>query len=418
MATDFDGDISEEVVTDTLAENGKQSDCKFRIIEGGDGESFREVSTDELKKYIQLRLSETAHLSVLLGSGSSLPAIPQMKTTFAEYKSKNPAGLRPLLRKYTENPKHDPDNIETFLSWIESRINGLSNSEIRKEKQIYHDVEKRLISSISKGFLDDYNEVEKRPDNSDTHNTNQAGKTELTYETFMRRLAKLRESSRVSDDAINVFTTNYDLFVENSLDRLNYSYTDGFRHKLRPEFNIAEYSRRPVDVARRFRDRWSPVSPFFKVYKLHGSINWLRSGKSIVRSSDWDLGNSVVIAPTSSKYADTQGSPFSDLFRELSVELLKPNTTLIVNGFGFGDEHINELLRQALSRDDFAMTAFVNNREENVKAFMNKVSGNPKATFITNGEGNSSAHYFSTLASLLAFEDPFENHDSEAENGK
>lgn len=246
----------------------------------------------------------------------------------------------------------------------------------------------------------------------------EAGATELVYEAFIRRIVRLRENNRVSADAINIFTTNYDLFVENALDRLNYAYTDGFRQKLRPEFNITEYSRRPVDVAKRFRNHWSPVTPFFKVYKLHGSLNWVKRGDAVIRTAQWNPGEAVVIAPTSSKYADSQGTPYSDLFRELSIELLKPNTTLVVNGFGFGDEHINELLAQAVGRDDFALIAFVDDTGKNVQSFMKKVSGNPRATFITNGQENESAYYFYTLAELLAFEDPFENHETEADNGK
>lgn len=95
------------------------------------------------------------------------------------------------------------------------------------------------------------------------------------------------------------------------------------------------------------------------------------------------------------------------------VELLKPNTTLVINGCGFGDNHINELLRQAVGRDDFSLIAFVNASEKTVQDFMKSVSGNPKVTFIINGEGNDSAHYFSTLADLIAFDDPFKNHEED-----
>ncbi|KRN96071.1 hypothetical protein IV55_GL001754 [Furfurilactobacillus siliginis] len=367
------------------------------------------------------RLSETAHLSILLGSGSSLPAIPQMKTTFEDFKKSKPTGMRHLLNLYSADKSHDSTNIEEFLSWLGNRLNGLAQKEIKEEKTIRDSLETSLVDSISGGFTRDYEAMERQsvddiPQNGDLMDN--PGTTEIVYEAFFRRIARLRENTRVSDDAINIFTTNYDLFVENSLDRLNYAYTDGFRQKLRPEFNITEYSRRPVDVARRFRDHWSPVTPFFKVYKLHGSLNWRRQGETIIRTSDWASKDAIVIAPTSSKYADSQGAPYSDLFRELSIELLRPNTTLIINGFGFGDDHINELLRQAVGRDDFAMIAFVDETESKVKDFMQKVSGNPKATFITNGKDNDSAHHFNTLADLIAYEDPFENHSEEDTNAE
>lgn len=385
----------------------------FKIVEGGDGASFQEVSLSSLSNYILPRLAETTHLSILLGSGSSLPAIPQMGTTFEDFKKGKPTGLQHLLNLYSSDDSHDSANIEEFLSWLGSRLNGLSQKEIKQEKQLRDALEEKLVASISQGFTRDFDATENLQIDKDTQKIllGDPGSTEIVYEAFFRRIARLRENSRVSDDAINVFTTNYDLFVENALDRLNYAYTDGFRQKIRPEFNITEYSRRPVDVARRFRDHWSPVTPFFKVYKLHGSLNWVRQGTAIIRTPGWEPKDAIVIAPTSSKYADSQGAPYSDLFRELSIELLKPNTTLVINGFGFGDNHINELLRQAVGRDDFSLIAFVNASEKNVQGFMQSVSGNPRATFITNGEGNNSAHHFSTLADLIAYDDPFENHE-------
>lgn len=102
----------------------------FKIIEGGDGASFREVPLQLLRAYLQPRLSETAHLSVLLGSGSSLPAIPQMSTTFSEFKKTRPTGLTHLLNLYSSDSIHDSDNIEEFLSWLGNRLNGLSKKEV------------------------------------------------------------------------------------------------------------------------------------------------------------------------------------------------------------------------------------------------------------------------------------------------
>ena len=110
-----------------------------------------------------------------------------------------------------------------------------------------------------------------------------------------------------------------------------------------------------------------------------------------------------MIAPTSSKYAETQGSPYSDLFRELSVKLLMPNSILLLNGFSFGDEHINELISQSLSRPDFKLIAFVDEKNDVTKDFIDRVGGNSRAIFITDGDNKNSEHayYFSTLVDLL-----------------
>ena len=37
----------------------------------------------------------------------------------------------------------------------------------------------------------------------------------------------------------------------------------------------------------------------------------------------------------------------------MSIKLQSPNTTLIILGYGFGDEHINNLIAQSLINEDF-----------------------------------------------------------------
>ncbi|WP_407890151.1 SIR2 family protein [Levilactobacillus sp. N40-8-2] len=394
------------------AKNNSGNKAQFKIIQGGLSNHAREVTFDQLKSYLQPILSEKIHINFLIGSGSSLPAIPIMGTTFSDYKKshKNDGEFNNILKLYYEKCSNEADlnNIELFLSWLANRVNGLSQSELGTEQKIKDELTKTLIDSITKGYL---KEIKKTNRGTKDESTNSPDSTTTNYELFIRRTAKLRESTSSQFDTVNLFTTNYDLFLENALDGLDYAYTDGFRAKLHPEFNITEYSRRPVDVAHRFRNRWSPVSPFFRVYKLHGSINWIEVDDKIEKKSNIkEVGESVVIAPTTSKYADSQGAPYSDLFRELSVQLLNPNSLLVVNGFGFGDEHINELIIQALGRSDFALLAFVKEDEVGVTRFMEKVRGNTKVTFITNGKENDKANYFSTLVELLAFEDPFEVH--------
>lgn len=396
--------------------NNSRDKRQFKIIQGGLSNHARKVTFDQLKSYLQPILSEKIHINFLIGSGSSLPAIPVMGTTFSDYKKshKDDEKFNKILKLYHERYSNEADlnNIELFLSWLANRVNGLSQSELGIEKKVKDELTKTLISSITGGYLEEIKGI-----NQDTkaESMNNLNSTTKNYELFIRRTAKLRENTSSQFDTVNLFTTNYDLFLENALDNLDYAYTDGFRAKLHPEFNITEYSRRPVDVAHRFRNRWSPVSPFFRVYKLHGSINWIEVDGKIEKTSNIKkTGESVVIAPTTSKYADSQGAPYSDLFRELSVQLLNPNSLLVINGFGFGDEHINELIIQALGRSDFALLAFVKENEAGVTRFMEKVRGNTKATFITNGKDNDTANHFSTLTELLAFEDPFEvRKDSE-----
>ena len=41
--------------------------------------------------------------------------------------------------------------------------------------------------------------------------------------------------------------------------------------------------------------------------------------------------------------------PYAELFRDLSAALCRPNGVLVTYGYGFGDDHINRVIRDMLT---------------------------------------------------------------------
>lgn len=78
----------------------------------------------------------------------------------------------------------------------------------------------------------------------------------------------------------------------------------------------------------------------------------------------------MLIYPTINKHIETQQTPYSELFRALTVNLQKPDSTLIIIGYGFPDQHINHLISQSLNNEDFNLIVFGNQTEENAKEFI------------------------------------------------
>ncbi|MBJ7689183.1 hypothetical protein HAU32_09420 [Weissella confusa] len=400
-----------------MVKSGLDDANKYLLYQGEDQNEIDEIKVASL---LNEYLTANINLSVLLGSGSSILSIPIMGTTFKEYKNQlvgtEKDNLEYLMGRYIETKMGASDsnveNIELFLSWLSARIEGMAEAELIKgENKIKDDLIQKLLLSVKSGY---YDEVNGRV-------TNNSKKSLPLYRDFISKLVTTRANADDSHDVVNIFTPNYDLYVEKALDEVGLPYTDGFRSGLESEFNIAEYGRRVVDTTKRYRDKWSTVSPFFRVYKLHGSLNWQKDSNGRVKKV-YGMGNGseeLLIAPTSSKYADTQGFPFSDLFRELSVEMLKPNTVLLINGYGFGDEHINNFLIQALGRPDFTMIAFIEPTAQQLK-FVESVKGRFGAIFVSNAknpnynslnpdeDGNweyldNKAHYFSSLIKFMNF---------------
>jgi hypothetical protein len=136
----------------------------------------------------------------------------------------------------------------------------------------------------------------------------------------------------------DVFTINYDTVIEATLDHLRLHYVDGFRGTRRAWFDPTVFDETPTS------------GPFFRLHKLHGSINWLRESTGHVRravvSSAADVTDPVVVFPSEQKYLETQFGVYETLMTRFRHRLraASVNNCLVTLGYSFNDEHINEAI--------------------------------------------------------------------------
>lgn len=136
--------------------------------------------------------------------------------------------------------------------------------------------------------------------------------------------------------AVEVFTTNYDLLLEQALDSLNVPYFDGFVGSHRPAFDLQAIEEDQLP------NRW------LRLWKIHGSVNWRMNGDSVVRCVVDEKSERTMIYPSHLKYAQSRRLPYLALLDRLRTFLRQPSAILISSGFAFRDEHINEVLEQSL----------------------------------------------------------------------
>jgi hypothetical protein len=144
---------------------------------------------------------------------------------------------------------------------------------------------------------------------------------------------------------LEIFTVNYDLLIESSLEELRVPYFDGFSGTLRAGFHAELVEAAPNS------SHWVP-SFFVRVWKLHGSVNWAwTERKQIVRlgqaTSD---GDAAAIYPSDTKYEESRRVPFIVLQDRFRRALHQPETLVIISGYSFGDSHLNELLFDAATQ--------------------------------------------------------------------
>jgi len=155
-----------------------------------------------------------------------------------------------------------------------------------------------------------------------------------------------------------IYTLNYDLALENACEDIGVNYNNGFRgHHLR-KFNPDAFQNE-IYIKSSQGDT-KRIGSYLNIYKLHGSISWQLSNnendiyniKELQVSDDFEKkdfkSDSILIYPLQSKKGYSLDLPFSDLFRSFSKCLTDGQATLVIIGYSFKDEHVNDLIINGL----------------------------------------------------------------------
>lgn len=138
-----------------------------------------------------------------------------------------------------------------------------------------------------------------------------------------------------------IFTTNYDVLMEQALERQQVPYFDGFVGSSRPFFD-----QRAIEDGET-PDRWS------RLWKLHGSINWRydKNSKAVVRSEKHvEDEEELLIHPSHMKYDESRRMPYVVMIDRLRAFIRNKErpVALIIIGYSFGDQHLNEAIVESL----------------------------------------------------------------------
>ena len=231
------------------------------------------------------------------------------------------------------------------------------------------------------------------------------------YESFYRRIL-FRERSLPRPW---VFTTNYDLLNEHALDALGIPFCNGFSGGLSRRFNPSTFKltlARELDVS---ANRWTAVDNFIYLCKLHGSISWVRDANQglwpfkEVHPDTNPSSNHVMIYPTPAKTGQSLGSPYSDLFREFQGRIVREQSALLVMGYSFSDEHINNIIYQALTIPSFRLVIFANPHRVNSEIQKLRDLKDPRIWIIGGGQEE---HFFENVVENFLPEEPEEKIES------
>lgn len=271
--------------------------------------------------------------------------------------------------------------------------------------------------------------------------------------SFILRLAGLlsKRNDKNLLKRVNIFTTNYDMYFELSLEKNKIYYNDGFSGRLAPEFSTQNFNKIVKQIVQN-TERESQI-PTVNLSKLHGSLTWSNEDGQIVyrsnpeeflqliedkarvfedvkfmydKNSETNLKKSIesinmsdtefslelleqidefktayqqlhIINPTKKKFEETLFSNvYYDLLRMYSNELEKNNSVLFVFGFSFKDEHLYSITKRALLNPSMLMYIFVYN-ERQVDSFKDMFKEYHNVFFIYYKDKNIDLNEFTSL---------------------
>jgi len=139
-----------------------------------------------------------------------------------------------------------------------------------------------------------------------------------------------------------IFTLNYDLCVEKLInnDDLETGFADG------EPWDGSRFTHSSDD---------EPDSPIY-LYKLHGSIDWERTKKGLIRSQQQGINPEIVFGTDVKMQAVDPYLFYLYEFRKYALL----SKIIVAIGYSFNDTHINDLLKQAIETDETRKILIVN----------------------------------------------------------
>lgn len=308
------------------------------------------MTLDVLRNFIQ-----SSHINFLYGSGISRPYLATL------------------------------GNIEKWLTMLAEDASGEPYKEV---------IEASLYKAYCEGVI--------LKNSSLSYSTNKDFlETKSAYADFFSICNELmnKRNSQLLSKQINLFTTNIDLLVEETLSKSGIELNDGFRGAIKPVYNESNFQISLSKASMQFHKQ-SEV-PMFNLIKVHGAVNWIEQDGVIISDTFpmWKIEQAlkkidkdyfvelqnvdkkdktfdevktgaddialmlpddvykdffaaynqiVMINPTKEKFkTSVLDYHFYELMRIYSNALERENSILFVMGFSFADEHIAQITKRA-----------------------------------------------------------------------
>lgn len=337
-----------------MAEANWDSEHILKI--GKDVEAFSddsEIEAKSVRNKVEPWLSavfQSEHLSLLVGSGlttaitniASSRARTMDRISFTEFGSM----IKDAADAQAKEMARGLANFEDDLRVAMELLKGLVIQDEDDAEKLREEINYQLIDFIKSVLEAERNFL----------NSGEIIRALTLLKSFLISFA----SRTASRNRLNIFTTNYDRFIEYGCDSAGILILDRFAGKIQPVFRKnkleLDYHYNPPGI--RGEPRY--VEGVAKYTKLHGSLDWQFQESEIIKALlpfgadethpgvPENVFDHAVVYPNPDKAIETSFYPYSELFRDFSNSICQKNSTIVTYGYGFGDSHVNSTLKEML----------------------------------------------------------------------
>jgi hypothetical protein len=289
---------------------------------------------DAVREILEQLTSEKRKLGFLMGAGTSMAVgLPGINALTSKVDGKLNTAEKKILSTI-QTGIHESPNIEKILDKIRlcrELFEGENGGEYYGI--MGYDAAKALDIKICNSIRE---VIQSEPISDDAPHT------------IFSQWLKALYATRISP--VEIFTLNYDLILEEAMEKAGVPFFDGFIGSSRPFFAPESVD---IEYGNSNNSFYPPIG-WTRLWKLHGSLNWFSQttgDETIITRSSYqkdEAERELMIFPSREKYSQSRKLPFLTYQDRLRKFLAKGETLLVVCGYSFSDQHINEILFQGL----------------------------------------------------------------------
>ncbi|EOR95265.1 hypothetical protein ADIARSV_1563 [Arcticibacter svalbardensis MN12-7] len=298
------------------------------------------TTLDVVKEIRELKsqLSYSKNIGFFFGAGTScalkIPNIEQLTSAIEERLTEPKKALFLIVKNDIKDQHENKPTIEDILNQIR-RIREITSDSAKEYVGLSGINAKELDLEICKII---YTVISEKEADADITPTRQ----------FFAWLSLLNR-----DFSKEIFTTNYDLIIEKSLEASQIPYFDGFVGAFEPFF-----WQESIDT---FVKKNDLTQNWIRLWKIHGSLSWFWKNddkaktQKVIRLGRVEtipMGNELVIYPSKDKYDSSKKQPFIAYFDRFKNYLLNGELLFVFTGYSFSDQHINEIIFNCLRQNN------------------------------------------------------------------